>query len=184
MILDIGCGASPIGNVNLDLFYRNSPHTHKPINPRNCQNFVIGDANVLPFRSDSFNTVHAAHLIEHLLIPTNCIDETRRVTRKYAIFKVPNNPPLSEYHEHLYSWSLSSLRALLSKYFPQVTVRTNTNLENFQKRTIYKILNKIFPIERASLRFLSKTLAVELLAVCIKEDVQQSILDTIKGNSI
>jgi len=170
LILDIGCGASPIGTVNMDLFYDKSPHTPNAINPRRYRNFIIGDACHLPFKSTSFEVVHASHLLEHLPVPTNCIIEVNRVTKKYAIFKVPNNPSITEYHEHLYSWSIYSFRTLLKRFFPIVNVRTNTNLVNFQKRQIFKFINRIFPLRRALLRFLSKILALELLAECEKGD--------------
>jgi len=169
LILDIGCGASPIGTVNMDLFYDVSPHTPKKINPRRCRNFIIGDACNLPFKSSSFEIIHASHILEHLSVPTNCIIEVKRVTKKYAIFKVPNNPSVTEYHEHLYSWSIYSFRTLLKLFFPIVNVRTNTNLVKFQKRKIFKIINKIFPLRRALLRFLSKIFALELFAECQKE---------------
>jgi len=164
LILDIGCGASPIGTVNLDLFHKRSPHTPKTLNPRKCPHFIIGDACNLPVKSSSFEMVHASHLLEHLLIPTNCINEVKRVTRQYAIFKVPNNPPTTEYHEHLYSWSINSLNALLKRFFPIVTVRTNTNLISLQNRRIFSLIP--FSIKRGIIRFLSKILSLELLAEC------------------
>jgi len=176
VILDIGCGASPIGTVNLDLFHSRSPHTPKTLNPRECPNFIIGDAYNLPIKSSSFDLVHASHLLEHLLIPTNCISEVRRVTRQYAIFKVPNNPPTNEYHEHLYSWSIQSLESLLKKYFSLVDVQTNTNLINLQNRKIFSMLP--FSIRRGIIRNLSKRLALELLAICDK--INECSLDTRK----
>lgn len=116
MWLDLGCGGSPRGDVNLDLFFGESPHTIQKIDHKKINNFSIGDATILPYRDDVFNVVSAYHLIEHLLVPTDCIKEMARVSSKYVIIVVPNHPIMKEHHEHLYSWSRSALESLCKRY--------------------------------------------------------------------
>ena len=42
MWLDLGCGGSPRGQVNLDLFYGDkTPHTVQIIDPKEIKNFTI-----------------------------------------------------------------------------------------------------------------------------------------------
>lgn len=183
MNIDIGCGGSPKGDVNIDLFYKKSPHTSMIIKPKKIKNFVIADANKIPFRNEVFYCVYCFHVLEHLINPTNCLKEIKRIMKFMVIFKVPNNPILIEYHKHLYSWSITSFNNLLMNFFESVEVYTSTNLENFRKRRILRILKKIPSIERIILRFLSKILAMEIIAICKKLDPCTGISDSAEARS-
>lgn len=66
MILDVGCGANPRGDVNCDLFTGISHHTKFEIKPKQIKNFVQCDALHLPFRRSSFDTVACYEVIEHV----------------------------------------------------------------------------------------------------------------------
>lgn len=55
MILDVGCGGSPKGDVNLDQFYDDSPHTTKKIEPKQTLHFIIADAHRIPVRDKAFS---------------------------------------------------------------------------------------------------------------------------------
>lgn len=170
MMLDVGCGSSPKGDVNMDLFYTRSPHTSKIIEPKEIKNFVIADAHRIPFRNKVFDCVYCSHVLEHLIIPTLCLNEIKRIMKIMVIFKIPNNPILNEYHKHLYSWSKTSFNNLLIKFFESIEISTTTNLENFRKRRIFRTLKNIPSIERILLRFLSKILAMEITAICKRRD--------------
>ncbi len=116
MWLDLGCGGSPRGDVNLDLFQGTSPHTVQIIDPKLINNFTSGSAEYLPYKDNSFWVVSGYHLIEHLLEPTKCLVDMTRVAKKYLIIGVPNHPLMREHHNHYYSWSKQSLETLLGEY--------------------------------------------------------------------
>lgn len=162
MWLDLGCGGSPRGNFNLDLFHGDSPHTVQKIDAKKINNFTLGDASILPYRDNMFVIVSAYHLIEHLLVPTDCIKEMVRVSSKYVVVVVPNHPIMNEHHEHMYSWSKSSLECLLSSYGKLVYSDIRLIWWNSRKafgmierirglmlrRLLYRMLDKLFGTER------------------------------------
>jgi ubiquinone/menaquinone biosynthesis C-methylase UbiE len=69
-ILDLGCGDSPIGDVNLDLFFY-----------VRCENFVIVEAHHLPFKTGVFEKVCSKHYLEHLKSPLQFFKEAKRVLK-------------------------------------------------------------------------------------------------------
>lgn len=88
MILDVGCGHNPRGDVNCDLMLPDSD-LRWDLNPSWIPNFVRADVRFLPFRSRSFDHVHCSHLIEHLEDPWAGINELKRVSRKTVAVIVP-----------------------------------------------------------------------------------------------
>lgn len=92
MILDVGCGTSPKGHVNIDLFIKETLHrvNNKPINFKSIPNFIVADAHYLPFRDNIFETVCSHHVIEHLNNPTKAILEMLRVSISEVILVIPH----------------------------------------------------------------------------------------------
>jgi len=100
MLLDIGCGHSPTGDVNIDLFIE--PTAHR--SPEQCKvddvaldvkhipNFICADACYLPIRDNTFNEVYSSHTIEHVSNPFQMLKEMTRVAKKYGtvIVKCPH----------------------------------------------------------------------------------------------
>ena len=79
MILDVGCGASPIGDVNCDLMIQDDD-LNWDLDPHGIPNFVRADVRFLPFRSGSFDVVHCSHVLEHLKDPWEGLAELKRVS--------------------------------------------------------------------------------------------------------
>ncbi len=170
LILDVGCGHIPKGDINVDLYYDDTPHMKMKINPKNIKNFIISSGLYLPIRDKIFNVVYSSHVLEHIEIPPFFIIEQKRVSKKYVIIKIPNEPKVIEHKKHLYCWSKSSLGNLLELFFKNVKVYFYyTQFEAFKKRKIYRIIRLIFylfpdrVIERV---FINMILKSELLAIC------------------
>lgn len=122
-VLDVGCGSTPKGDVNLDLYPEKTEHRDfkTEINTKLVPNFVLGDALHLPFRTNSFETVHSRHVIEHVSDPSLFIKEAMRVARKKVEIIAPhrykrNKLKLhqSKSHRHFYNvkWFQKALRKL------------------------------------------------------------------------
>ena len=82
MTLDIGCGRTPKGNVNVDL-YQGFEHREKVI-------IIKADAQHLPFKSNVFDKVSSYEVIEHLENPLTLLREMHRVSRDRIMITTPN----------------------------------------------------------------------------------------------
>ena len=90
MILDVGCGASAIGDVNCDLLVPESDLKLVPMKSwRAPENFVRADVRYLPFRSRSFDLVHCSHVLEHLEDPLEALRELKRVSSSRVAVILP-----------------------------------------------------------------------------------------------
>jgi ubiquinone/menaquinone biosynthesis C-methylase UbiE len=69
-ILDVGCGDNPRGDVNLDLFFY-----------VRYENFVIGEAHHLPFKTSDFENVYSKHCLEHLESPLQFFKEAKKLLK-------------------------------------------------------------------------------------------------------
>lgn len=168
MKLDIGCGSKPIGDVNLDLFTGLNPHHGFDYDPKEILNFILGDAQDLPFRTSVFSQVICDNVLEHISHPYKALDEMARVSKGSVYIIVPNNPPIREHREHLYTWSLTSLRNLLSKHFTKVEISGYTRMRDVKRSRIFKLVGHPPVLGKPLLRIISRLFALELHAVCMK----------------
>lgn len=122
MILDVGSGTPNPYHEFLD----RPDVIHIDLDRTAYHLDVQCDANHLPFRAKSFDTVYAGHLLEHLTHPFQAVQEFRRVSRRLVIVRVPNASfyklrPSSP-GEHLYSWNEWTLEAFLQKQFQDIRI--------------------------------------------------------------
>jgi len=170
--LDVGCGSQPRGDVNCDLFLGKSPHTKYII--KKCENFVLCDAEWLPFKNSSFPIVHASHLMEHLPNPFNFLKETRRVSSKIVYLQVPslhfvaNQVIHPEHPSHIYTWSKYSFHNLLRRFFKQVKIYETQPNKPCTKVVRGRILKKMGPIGKIISIVLKQFYFMELTAICEK----------------
>ncbi len=78
MLLDVGWGTVPRGDVNVDIVMRH-----------NVTNFIKADAQKLPFIDRAFTESLSNHAIEHLADPENMVSELKRVTQKKIMINTP-----------------------------------------------------------------------------------------------
>ena len=84
MLLDVGSGnhPHPRANVTCDLYF-NAEFERGPGGPVNIvENFVICDAQHLPFRSQIFAESNCTHVLEHLDDPRIGFHELKRVSKR------------------------------------------------------------------------------------------------------
>jgi ubiquinone/menaquinone biosynthesis C-methylase UbiE len=97
LILDVGCNGGLFTNlllkegkrvVGLDISSSFLHHTRK----LREADFVLADAQLLPFRDNTFDGASCLEVLEHLIMPEMCVREIFRVLkpRGKAIFLVPN----------------------------------------------------------------------------------------------
>lgn len=89
--LDVGCGISPRGEVNVDLYLTPESRGFGFINPKRTKNFVLASVNNLPFRPDTFEIVYCFDCIEHTGVkPIQALKELIRVSKDRIEVLVPH----------------------------------------------------------------------------------------------
>jgi ubiquinone/menaquinone biosynthesis C-methylase UbiE len=92
-VLDVGCGNSPVGDVNCDLYskdteqHRSFDTANTAITNRNAPNFVVCSAEFLPFVSGCFDVAVSRQVIEHVAKPGLMASELVRVSRDLVIIE-------------------------------------------------------------------------------------------------
>lgn len=83
MLLDVGSGSHPHprAEVTCDLYF-NAEYEGGPISAREQKNFLICDAQHLPFRDHVFQESNCSHVLEHLEDPRLGFSELQRVSRE------------------------------------------------------------------------------------------------------
>ena len=97
LVLDVGCGHVPRGDVNIDLFIKKTGHrsfntkqiTDRKINVKSIPNFIVASSEYLPFTKDSFYKVVSHHVLEHT-DGFKTFNEMVRVTKHVLKIVCPN----------------------------------------------------------------------------------------------
>jgi len=119
LVVDIGCSDKHISKylssnteyIGLDYYttasqwYQTRPH-------------IYGDAQDLPFSSESMDTLLLLDVLEHLPSPDSCFKEIKRVLKPSGllIIQVPFLYPLHDTPLDFHRWSIYGLRCLAKKY--------------------------------------------------------------------
>lgn len=99
---------------------------------------ACGDIYRMPFRSNSFDLVMATEVLEHLKEPEKAMIEVGRLSKRYCLFSVPNEPyframdllrgknisRLGNDQEHINNWTKRDFLGFVSKNFNIIEVRT------------------------------------------------------------
>jgi len=88
MILDVGCGYKPRGDVNLDRLRK--PYEAPGPQQLQCPLNVQGIGEYLPFKDRSFDEVISDQVLEHSSIPEQFVQECIRVAKKRVTIICPH----------------------------------------------------------------------------------------------
>jgi 2-polyprenyl-3-methyl-5-hydroxy-6-metoxy-1,4-benzoquinol methylase len=97
-----------------------------------------GDIYKLPYKANSFDLIICTEVLEHLEYPDKAIDELKRVTKKYIIISVPNEPhftiqrilrgknvlKLGAHPEHIQHWTSGAFEKFVSKRLDIIDAKT------------------------------------------------------------
>lgn len=98
LLLDVGCGGGAVLRlygkqaIGIDISSRLIRELNKSFKKEglNYANFVVADAEYLPFKEHSIDLVVCSETVEHLPHPDMCVGEIERVINNFAIITVPN----------------------------------------------------------------------------------------------
>ena len=116
MILDVGCGEHPHGDVNLDLGKRILASDSGPYGKANIYASVYN----LPFIDNSFEVVHFVGLLHHLDNPVKAWNEIVRVAKDIIVGEEPSKfnirAYLDKYHVYHGFWKRQLRKDLPAQY--------------------------------------------------------------------
>lgn len=170
-ILDIGC---EYGNLHSLIYNKNLYGLD--LNPKEYRkNVVKGDAQSIPFRNSTFNSLVCGELIEHLENPKKFLQECKRILKKNGliILSTPNKNSLINklfksyhHHEHISLFDIKSLKTLVSKYFivQKIIILPYDKVSSWGAR--HKIL---IPLRRLIHYFLPETLKENIIIKASKK---------------
>lgn len=145
-VLEVGCGAGYstkllFNYLKPEVFYASDidPELVKLTSAR-VPNVTSNTESIykLPHKDNEFDLVFTLEVLEHLENPEQAILELKRVTNKYLILSVPNEPlwrilnmargkylkHFGNTEGHINHWSKKSFGKMLEKHFKVVAVRT------------------------------------------------------------
>lgn len=144
-ILDVGCGEGftlkkleekKIGKANEGIDYSEEAiKIGKNIYP--SLKIMSGNVYDLNYPDNSFDIVLCTEVLEHLDDPDRAVDELKRVSSKYILFSVPNEPfftvvnllrgkylkTLGRHPEHINLWSVYGIERLMKRHDLKVVKR-------------------------------------------------------------
>ena len=146
LVLDVGCGAKPRGDVNLDLTVES---THRQGNRRiaGTINLVLGDACRLPFRDGSFRKVVSFQTLEHVPDPWAMLKELYRVAREEVLVEVPSRHSLPPPWRN--RWMIRRSRTHVNNFdaaWFREAIPLLLGTQDFEAETIYRgLLHPLLP---------------------------------------
>ena len=158
-IVDIGCGRGGFVEVCRRQLGDALGFDNEPAAARICRAqglpFVLGDAERLPFRSDSLDVLRAKEVIEHLIDPRPMLREIRRALRPGGLFlsRTPSHfstlYPVGNFwddYTHVRPFSRLGLRRLLEDTGFEINFISGcTPGRNTAERVLGRLLSRVFP---------------------------------------
>ena len=98
-----------------------------------------GNLYEIPFKDNSFDLVICSEVLEHLEEPEKALLEIKRVSKKYVLLSVPNEPwfrisslmsgkylkTWGNHPEHVQNWTAGQFVKMVAKYFKVIKVETS-----------------------------------------------------------
>ncbi len=145
MRLDVGCGLTPSGDVNCDLFTSEGQHRTRAkgergpvLEVKRIRNFVVCDAQHLPFCDGAFKEVVCNHVIEHVSSPRGLLVELLRVSDYEVTLHCPHKlgdrlEGRFDRHIHFFnrSWFVDAARKLDCFVFHRISKEKTLPFEFF-----------------------------------------------------
>jgi ubiquinone/menaquinone biosynthesis C-methylase UbiE len=151
-LLDVGCGEGSTTStiqkkfpkINIKAIEFDDSTIEKANEINSGLKVEKGDIYNINFKDHCFDVVLSSEVLEHLEYPEKAIKECKRVSNKYCIFSVPNEPwwrisnilrlsylpRLGNTPGHIQHWTKKGFRRLLKKHFKHVVIK-NSILWNF-----------------------------------------------------
>lgn len=159
-ILDIGCGENARGNINLDCY----------VPEKIPQNLILANAEHLPFKNKSIDTILSYYNIEHLIDPAEFILEAKNIAKNKVEIVTDNSEWFGDilfriigsgrifHDEHVYKWSKEYMANLLRRLGIK---QAQVSVQNLSSTPVIKLLSTLGRIPRIGY-FFYRDLKIEI----------------------
>ena len=153
-ILDVGCGegaiSKPVAKMGNHVTCLELPGVANLARRCQVQTVVAGDAEQIPFTSDSFNMILASEVIEHLWNPIDFLNEAHRALKPegYLIAETPEGEEGLNYDSHKHYFTVERLKQMVGEKFNVCEVKHLEATGRAQTPTIIMLLRKSVPAKK------------------------------------
>lgn len=136
LVLDVGCGFRPRGNINIDIARKWIPLMYeydkdKSFAIQKIPNFILASACNLPFKDKIFDKVISFSVLEHIPKPFQALSEIVRVCKAEANVYVPHRfSPSAKKPYHVSFFNLTWFKKAFDKL----------GIHNYDAKLTYKYL--------------------------------------------
>jgi len=124
--------------------------------------FLLADAEDLPFKANSFDSVLMTELLEHLPYPLRALSEAKRVSKKWILLSVPLFESEYAHYKQFQEVGLGHLRDYTPKLIYNqldslnLRIKAKISIGHCNRVGISKILIKLFKMAHFPLKLLLK----------------------------
>lgn len=159
-ILDVGCGEKSRGNINIDCYIPKVVPT----------NFILANAEYLPFRKSSIDIILSYYNIEHLINPADFIKNVYNIAKVKIEIVTDNSEWVGDVFfrllgegrifndEHYYKWSIEYMQNLLNRLGYK---KNKVKVLNLSSSIIVRLISYLGKIPRIG-NFFYRDLKVEI----------------------
>jgi len=146
MILDVGCGNHPQGDINVDKCRHTFEIAQKSKIPIKTKANVIAVGEYLPFIDNTFDNVICIHTIEHADNPLQFLKELIRVSKRHIKIRCPHRfSSLAKmpYHKNFFNkkWFKTALEKM------DVRFKISSNYQPFPSFSLFiNLVKRTFEI--------------------------------------
>lgn len=146
-VLDIGCGENPRGNINIDCY----------VPEKIPNNFILANAEYLPFKNNSINKILSYYNIEHLINPAIFIKNAFDISSEKLEIVTDNSEWFGDvvfriigsgrifHDEHNYKWSIEYMENLLKRIGIK---KAKVKILNLSSTPMVKFISKLGQLPR------------------------------------
>lgn len=155
-VVDVGCGqgnytlsiaANGIYSIGIDLrrpFLKYAKMKAEEIERANAD-FLIANAECLPFKFESIRCVYIGELLEHLSEPDKVLREVKRVSKSGNSFSIISTPNVERFGKKRMR-TYTSMRLMAKNKIDTLKYGADTHVFEFTREELLSLLSKYFRI--------------------------------------
>jgi len=145
-ILDVGCeDCFLFDNLQNSAMKVGLDFLSEPLFDANNNYLLVeGDANLLPFKNNTFDVTICSETLEHVTDPPKVLKEISRVTKNYSILSVPDDDVILNAKKMVKMFNKKSLEDLSNEKVPE-------HINSWKSKEFIDLVKQYFDIQKIKL---------------------------------